>query len=309
MEPRAHHVFIGLFVVLLGAISIGFALWLSDTRSDHDYQYYRIMFDEPVTGLTPGSQVQYSGITIGEVVALSLSPPDPRRAIARVRINATIPVRQDTRAELVITGITGNAVIELSDGGPNVPLLDRKEDEEPLILAPRSAMASLVSGEGNSMTTLNGILLRTQELLSKENLALVHRSLVNLEQTTGAVADQRAEIATLISNLTEASRESTAAVRQANSTLRDANLLLNNDGKQIMVNTRDATASLERAAFRVETLLQNNQESLNQGMAATGPAMHELQQALANLNTVLRRLDRNPAQYLLGGENIEETKP
>ena len=118
------------------------------------------------------------------------------------------------------------------------------------------------------MTTLNGILLRTQELLSKENLALVHRSLVNLEQTTGAVADQRAEIATLISNLTEASRESTAAVRQANSTLRDANLLLNNDGKQIMVNTRDATASLERAAFRVETLLQNNQESLNQGLAA-----------------------------------------
>ncbi|WZB72062.1 hypothetical protein WJ968_10810 [Achromobacter xylosoxidans] len=66
---------------------------------------------------------------------------------------------------------------------------------------------------------------------------------MNLEQTTGAVADQRAEIATLISNLTEASRESTAAVRQANSTLRDANLLLNNDGKQIMVNTRDATAS------------------------------------------------------------------
>lgn len=86
MEPRAHHVFIGLFVVLLGAIGIGFALWLSDTRSDHDYQYYRIMFDEPVTGLTPGSQVQYSGITIGEVVALSLSPRDPRRAIARVRI-------------------------------------------------------------------------------------------------------------------------------------------------------------------------------------------------------------------------------
>ena len=158
------------------------------------------------------------------------------------------------------------------------------------------------------MTTLNGILLRTQELLSKENLALVHRSLVNLEQTTGAVADQRAEIATLISNLTEASRESTAAVRQANSTLRDANLLLNNDGKQIMVNTRDATASLERAAFRVETLLQNNQESLNQGLAATGPAMHELQQALANLNTVLRRLDRNPAQYLLGGETLKPSR-
>ncbi|HGK6848937.1 TPA: MlaD family protein [Pseudomonas aeruginosa] len=309
MEPRAHHVFIGLFVLLLAATGVGFALWLSNARSDHDFHYYRVMFDEPVTGLSTGSAVQYSGITIGEVVALSLSQQDPRRAIARVRINADIPVRQDTRAELVITGIAGNAVIELSDGGPKVPLLARREDEEPLIIAPRSALASLVSGDGNSMTTLNGILLRTQELLSKENLALVHRSLVNLEQTTGAVAEQKAEIAALIANLAEASKASTTAVRQANDTLRNANVLLNGDGRQIMANTRETTASLERTAKTIDALLQSNKASLNQSMAAAGPTMNELNQALANLKTVLRRLDNNPAQYLLGGENIEETKP
>ncbi|MBP7655164.1 MULTISPECIES: MlaD family protein [Pseudomonadota] len=309
MEPRAHHVAIGVFVLFLAAIGIGVALWLGDPHSDRDYLFYRVKFDEPVTGLTVGSPVQYSGITVGQVVSLSLSPEDPRRAIARVRIDASIPIRQDTRAELAITSITGSAVIELSDGGPQVPLLSRKPDEEPLILAPRSALASLISGDGNSMTALNGILLRTQELLSKDNLALVHRTLVNMEQTTSSIADQRAEIAALIANLSEASRQSTEVLRQANSTVRDAGAMVNGDGRQAMASTREAAASLERSSARIEALLQNNQASLDQGMAATGPAMHELRQVLVNLNTVVRRLDNDPAGYLLGKENIEETQP
>ena len=309
MEPRARHVFIGLFVFFLAAIGIGFALWLGDARSDRNFHYYRVMFDEPVTGLTVGSAVQYSGITVGEVASLSLYPQDPRRAIARVRIDAAIPIRQDTRAELVITGITGSAIIQLNDGGPDVPLQARTEEEEPLILAPRSAMASLVSGEGNAMSSFNGILLRTQELLSAENVALIHRSLVNLEQTTGSLAEQRTEIAVAAQNLAQASQDASAAMRQANDLMRDAHAMLNEDGKQIMVSTREAMIALERSSTQVETLLKNNHASLNQGMAATGPAMHELRLVLANLNTVLRRLDSDPTGYLLGRENIEETKP
>ncbi len=309
MEPRARHVAIGVFVLFLAALGFGVALWLGDARSDRDFHYYRVMFDEPVTGLSIGSPVQYSGITVGEVAALSLLPEDPRRAIARVRIETSIPIRQDTRAELVITGITGAAVIELSDGGPDVPLLSRKEGEEPLILAPRSALASLVSGDGNTMTTINGILLRTHELFSEENVALVHKTLVNLEDTTGTLAGQRTELAGLVKNLTEASRESTAALRQANAVIDDAQAILNEEGRPALASTREAMASLERSSARMEALLQRNAASLDQGMAATGPAMNELRQSLASLNTVLRRLDRNPAGYLLGSENIEETTP
>ncbi len=150
METHARHITIGIFVLFLVAVGFGVALWLGGVRSDREFHYYRVMFDEPVIGLSIGSPVQYSGITVGEIVALSLLPEDPRRAIARVRVDTSIAIRQDTRAELVVRGITGAAVIQLSDGGPTVPLLSRKDGEEPLILAPRSALASLVSGACDS---------------------------------------------------------------------------------------------------------------------------------------------------------------
>lgn len=309
METHARHVAIGLFVLFLGAAGFAVALWLGGGRSDRDFAYYRVMFDEPVNGLSIGSPVQYSGITVGEVAELSLLPEDPRRAIARVRIDTSIAVRQDTRAELVITGITGAAVIELSDGGPSVPLLPRRGEEEPLILAPRSALASLVSGDGNTMTTVNGILKRTHEVFSTENVALIHRTLVNLESTTSSIAEQRSELAALVQNLTEASRESTSALRKANVVIGDAQSILNEEGRPALASTREAMASMERSSVRIESLLQRNERSLDQGMATAGPAMNELRLTLANLNTVLRRLDRNPAGYLLGGENIEEIKP
>lgn len=309
METHARHITIGIFVLFLVAVGFGVALWLGGVRSDREFRYYRVMFDEPVIGLSIGSPVQYSGITVGEIVALSLLPEDPRRAIARVRVDTSIAIRQDTRAELVVTGITGAAVIQLSDGGPNVPLLSRKDGEEPLILAPRSALASLVSGDGNTMTTVNGILRRTHDVFSPENVALIHRTLVNLESTSSAIAEQRSELAALVNNLTEASQESTAALRKANAVIGDAQSILNEEGRPALASTREAMASLERSSARIESVLQRNEASLDQGLASAGPAMNELRLSLSNLNTVLRRLDRNPAGYLLGGENIEETKP
>lgn len=309
MEPRARHVLVGIFVLVLAAFGIGLALWMGSAGPERNAPHYRVMFDEPVTGLSVGSPVLYSGIKVGEVVSLSLHEADPRRAIARISLSPSIPVRQDTRARLQIAGIAGNAVIQLSDGGPHVPLMTRHDGEEPLILAPRSALASLVSGEDSSMSTMNGILLRTHELLSEENLALIHGSLVNLEQATASAAGQREEVAALIASLTAASRESTLAVREASGMLRDARGLLNEDGRQILASTREAMASLERGTARMEALLRNNQASLDQGLAATGPTVREFQLALANLNTLLRRMNQDPAGYLLGRESIEEITP
>ena len=42
-----------------------------------------MIFNEPVTGLSEGSTVQYNGISVGTVQQLSLAPDDPRRVIAQ----------------------------------------------------------------------------------------------------------------------------------------------------------------------------------------------------------------------------------
>jgi phospholipid/cholesterol/gamma-HCH transport system substrate-binding protein len=114
METRAHHVLIGAFTIGVFLLALGFVLWMSKSGADRRYNEYEIVFTEAVTGLSVGGLVQYNGIKVGEVSALRLAPDDPRKVIARVRLDASAPVRQDTRAKLGLQGVTGLAFIQLS---------------------------------------------------------------------------------------------------------------------------------------------------------------------------------------------------
>ena len=51
-----------------------------------------MVFTEPVTGLTEGSSVQYNGIAVGTVETLDLDAKDPRREIARLKVEADVPI-------------------------------------------------------------------------------------------------------------------------------------------------------------------------------------------------------------------------
>ncbi|MAE23259.1 MAG: ABC transporter permease, partial [Pseudomonas sp.] len=64
MEPRAHHVLIGLFTVLTVGAALLFGLWLNSSSSDRAFTDYEVIFNEAVTGLSQGSAVQYSGIKV-----------------------------------------------------------------------------------------------------------------------------------------------------------------------------------------------------------------------------------------------------
>ena len=62
MEPRAHHVLIGLFTVIAVVVVSLFVLWLGKSPSDAQQRYYIVIFNEAVRGLSVGSAVQYRGI-------------------------------------------------------------------------------------------------------------------------------------------------------------------------------------------------------------------------------------------------------
>src|SRR3546814_1769095 len=66
METRAHHVLIGLFIVILTAAALLLALALSKPDTNESHTYYKVVFNEAVSGLSKGSLVQYSGIKVGD---------------------------------------------------------------------------------------------------------------------------------------------------------------------------------------------------------------------------------------------------
>src|SRR3546814_13863794 len=107
--------------------------WSSDVCSsdltNESHTYYKVVFNEAVSGLSKGSLVQYSGIKVGDVVELALDVNDPSKVWARIRIEGRVPIKQDTQAILAVTGITGVSVLQFSVGTPESPLLVGKNGE------------------------------------------------------------------------------------------------------------------------------------------------------------------------------------
>jgi ABC-type transporter Mla subunit MlaD len=134
-----------MVTVLVVAGAMLFGLWLAKSSVDSTFKDYEVVFNEPVTGLSKGSAVQYSGIKVGDVTSLHLDPADPRRVLARIRLNAETPVKQDTQAKLTLTGVTGTSLIQLSGGTPDSPPLLGKGNKLPVIIASPSPIARLLT--------------------------------------------------------------------------------------------------------------------------------------------------------------------
>ncbi|GAA0701531.1 phospholipid/cholesterol/gamma-HCH transport system substrate-binding protein [Dyella sp. SG562] len=312
METRAHHVLIGLFTVIVVAAALLFGLWLAKSSTDRQFAEYQIVFNEAVSGLSQGSAVQYNGIKVGDVNQLKLDPKDPRRVLARIRLGADTPIKQDTRAKLALTGVTGMAVIQLSGGSPGSPALTAPDGGLPVIVADPSPLSKLLSNGEDVMTNINDVVSRASQLMSDENVARISRTLDHLDKATGAVADQRDDIRALLSQLALASKQATATLEQTEQLARSANGLVDQQGRATLESARNAMASLERSTAAIDRLLNDNRASLDggmQGLGELGPAVRELRDAANSLRGITRKLDDNPAGFLLGRDRSKEFVP
>ncbi len=312
METRAHHVLIGLFTVIVVAAALLFGLWLAKTSTDQAFHDYDVVFNEAVTGLTQGGAVQYNGIKVGDVTRLKLDPADPRRVLARIHVAADTPVKQDTRAKLALTGLTGLSIIQLSGGSPQSPALRGRDGDVGVIVADPSPLTKLLANGEDLMLNINEVVAKASHLLSDDNVQHINNTLAHLDQMTGAVAEQRDEIRQLLQQLALASRNANTTLAQTEQLARHANRLINGPGKAALDSMQASMASLQRATASIDRLLNDNRDGLDnglRGLGEIGPALSELRKTLESLQTISRKLDDNPTGYLLGRDKTREFKP
>ena len=305
MEPRAHHVLIGLFTVLMAAAALGFALWLNNASSDQELRDFDVIFNEAVSGLSQGSVVQYSGIKVGDVVSLRLDPDDPRKVRAHIRVDGNTPIKQDTRARLSITGITGAALIQLHSGTPGSPILESQGAARAEIIADPSPLSRLMANGEDLVISVTRLLNSANQLFSSSNIERISRTLDNIEQTSASVAEQRDELRQALQQMSTASRE-------AAELMRNTNQLLSGQGRDALTSASRLMASLERSSNTVEQLLTDNRSALDggmQGVAELGPTIIELRETLSALRSFARRLEDDPTGYLLRSDTIKEFQP
>lgn len=313
METRAHHVLIGAFTIGVFLLALGFVLWMSKSSTDSAWRDYDIVFTEAVTGLSVGGLVQYNGIKVGEVKALSLAPEDPRKVIARVRLDAAAPVREDTRAKLGLQGVTGLAFIQLSGGSPqSPPLRPTAEHPVPVIPSEESALSKLLASGSDIMVTANDIMLRLDRVLSEDNLGRVTSTLQHLDDLTGTLADQRGDIGLAVKQLAEATTALKKTLGTVDTMAESTNTLLRNDMRTLLQTAQVALDSVEKAAASAGLLVEDNRAAIstfsNQGLRQIGPTVLELRETLRSLKQLSDKLGASDS-LLLGRDQPKEFQP
>ena len=312
METRAHHVLIGLFTVIVVTAALLFGLWLAKSSVDTEFKDYEVVFNEAVSGLSQGSSVQYSGIKVGDVISLRLDPKDPRRVLARIRLAGDTPVKEDTQAKLALTGVTGTSIIQLSGGTPQSPTLKGKDGNLPTIVASPSPIARLLNDSEDLMAGVSTLMHNANLMFSTENIERISNTLEHLEQTTGAIAEQRGDIRQTMQQLASVGKQANTMLEQTTALMRNANGLLNEHGKEALGSAEQAMKSLQESSATLNKLITANQDSLNsgmQGLNGLGPAVREMRETLSSLRTITTRLEANPSGYLLGSDKTKEFTP
>lgn len=307
METRANYVLIGAFTLVGSICLLLFALWATKFSADRNWRMYEVIFSEPVTGLTEGGGVQYNGISVGTVDKLRLDPNDARKVIALLKVQADTPVKVDTKAKLSQQGITGVPFIQLTGGSPNAARLEADERGEiPVIRTEPSALQNIAD-------TANRLVARMDEVLSEQNIKRITATIDHIEQATGAISDNREDIAALIENARQATETLNATLVTANGSIeridRDVVAQL-----PALMDKLDATVGkLDSVAGNANAMIAENRPAIqsfaNDGLAQLGPTLAELRNLIRDLRRVTDRLDGGAARYILGRDAPKEFEP
>ena len=307
METKANYVLIGAFTLAVSIFGLLFALWAANWSSEREWNTYRIIFNEAVTGLDEGGSVRYNGINVGTVQRLRLVPEDPRKVMAQVRISAETPVKTDTRAKISQDGLTGPTFIQLTGGSPDAPLLvSRNGDDIPVITTEPSALQNLAD-------TANRLVARLDQVLSDENVHRISRSLDSIAQVTGELAAQKKDLGALIVNAREASEQLKVTLDTTNGTIQRLDENFVRQLPPLMTKLDHTLAKLEAASNNANALIAENRAPLanftQNGLQQVGPTLTELRTLIRDLRRVASRLDSNPAGYVLGRQQPKEFVP
>ncbi len=289
MENRAHALLAGLFTLLLGVAALA-AIWWFGGKHDATKDYL-VVTQQNVTGLNLQGQVRYRGIRVGKVQSIQLDPNDVRNILIRINVDQAVPVTKGTTAKLGYQGVTGIAHVLLEDNGSDISPLVGTTGEAPRIAMQSSLIQELSEAGTATLRQARDFLTNANDLLDGENRQRFDQILVNLETTSGQMAE-----------VTHRMREVLAPENVARV-------------KATLAHAERATAEVAPTLTEVRALLRRLLVVSDQlgvlvgdpspnGPAALAPRLNDLGRELSStsrqMNRVLQLLEESPQSLIFG---------
>jgi phospholipid/cholesterol/gamma-HCH transport system substrate-binding protein len=285
MERDAHYAAVGIATVALVAALVVFTIWLARIQFNSEYDVYDIVFSGPVNGLSEGGEVHFNGIRVGEVTDLNLDPKKGDQVIARIRLDASTPVRVTSRAQLEPQGITGLNYVQITAGTEGSALLKSQYPENvvPVIQSQPSPIAELLSGSGTVLAQTVDALNRINRVMSDDNIRSFSTTLSNVESLSNELEARKG----MFEQLEQAMTKANAAVGEYQQLGVDARRLINTDGREAIANINKATADAQLAIASANRSVNSLERPLGD-FASTG--LPQLSQTIEELNEATRSL-------------------
>lgn len=293
MEIKSNNVLIGAFTIatIIGAFLV--ILWVSGVQLNRQFAYYKIIFDGSVSGLSESGAVQYNGLPVGKVRSLRLMERNPNRVIAIIEVDARTPVKEDSIAQLELSGLTGVAFIQLTGGSPESAELTAREGQEyPIIRAAPSSLQDLLKSGPETLQSANE-LLRELNKLVVENQKAINDSLTNVATLTQTLADSSGNVTKAIDQLAQASAH-------LNSISRNADQLMKDDVKAFIGDAREAARAYREVAEELDAILKQGGPGVGAGLAQLPQLVADTRSLVSSLERITTRAGDDPARFLVG---------
>jgi len=201
MENKAHALAAGIFVIVVSAMLIVMAAWL--TRDTGEYRVYEISSPHAVNGLQSQAAVRYKGVAVGKVTQIGFDPKAAGNVLVRVALSEGAPITGATFATLGFQGVTGLAFVQLDDAGDNTtPLITSAA--QPARIPMRASLLSRLSDQGvEILARLEVTSERVNLLLAPENQKQLMATIAGFGEAAAGVQKMSGQVQTLSANMNE----------------------------------------------------------------------------------------------------------
>lgn len=299
MYEQTNYLAVGIFVLIGIIVLLAVGSWVGGVGKTVPMSQYTIIFERDVNGLSVGSPVRYMGVDVGQVTTIQLFHAERTAIEVRIEVASTTPVDSGTYANLGYQGITGVAFVNLSaDSGEHEPLAVVAGHAYPVIRTRDVGIAALLNSGPEMLARVNTLLDNAGQLLDEKNRDSATLILENLEQVTGALAEQRSALAAVPARMNESLDKLQDTLELAAELAADARP----DLLASMQNLRQTTDRLANASERVEHWLVENDAAIDSfladGVGETAALVASMQAATRELEKLGAELRSNPSRLI-----------
>ena len=190
MYNRVNYTIVGIFVLLFGAGVIGFTFWLAKYGMVSEHSTYKLYMRESIAGLSKDSTVRLRGVNIGRVSKIRINPKNIEEIEVFLKIDSTVPIKEDMVAHTQMLGITGLLSIEIDGGTNSSANLKATNEFIPVIPTTQSWLTKTTQGLGTLSEDIGTILKKIKEVLNKQNID----NISNILHNTNIIASESKNI-------------------------------------------------------------------------------------------------------------------